>query len=581
MYERALLKSLLLASVALGGAMAARAGEMQPIRLATMPEGAEVTGLSRTVLGEIFLNAQHPGGKNTLKEGASPALLGYIDGFTDGSAFDGPSMSLPPEGQRSGVATATGSYVTLARAGEMLGSGEVLGGVYDTSGKLMYVSNAPDYNGFIPTGPDTAWLYTGWEGAGREGAGAISKLFLHRVDGKWQADLEASRMVDLSPIDGGQVLCSGVVTPWGTPLLAEEYFFYNTAMWNHPNNYNADEKPGFAGGDDNVYIKPVNMQRYLGRMANPYRYGYLIEIANAASQNDERLIKRYATGRLSHEIAQVMPDGRTLYMSDDDSAIYSDKKYNTASGGVLFKFVADKPGDLSAGTLYAAKLTQDAGKSDPRETGFDVSWIELGHASEREIARWIADYDNVTVDDYVEGKTSYISDQQIMDYAEMVSGKDLNGDGTVASAPDARAAFLEARRTAAALGATNEWDKLEGIAAAGNTVWVGASAVSFTMDKSWGVKDWSTGEIDKSQGGDIALDAEGCGATYIARTGPDYNITRLDPYVVGRTDAEGRCEADLPANPDNILALEDGSLLIGEDAGPKKHDLDMLWLVRE
>jgi hypothetical protein len=100
------------------------------------------------------------------------------------------------------------------------------------------------------------------------------------------------------------------------------------------------------------------------------------------------------------------------------------------------------------------------------------------------------------------------------------------------------------------------------------------------MDKSWGVKDWSTGEIDKSTGGDIALNAEQCGGTYVAVTGDDYNITRLDPLVVGQTDSEGRCVADRPANPDNILALNDGSLLIGEDAGPKKHDLDMLWLFK-
>ncbi len=585
MSGRSFLKSSLLLGVATcaatWAASAAQAEGPRLIRLATMPEGAEVTGFSRTVLGELFLNAQHPGGKNTLKEGASPALLGYIEGFADGSTFDGPSLALPPEGARSGVATATGEYVTLAKAGDMLGSGEVLGGVYDVSGKLMYVSNAPDYNGFIPTGPDTAWLYTGWEGAGREGAGAISKLALKRVDGRWQADLSASRLVDLSPIDGGQVLCSGVVTPWGTPLLAEEYFFYNTAMWNHPANYDEDEKPGFAGGNDTTYIKPLNMQRYLGRMANPYRYGYMIEIENAASRDGEKLIKRYATGRLSHEIAVVMPDARTLYMSDDDSAGYSDKKYNTASGGVLFKFVADLPGDLSAGTLYAARLTQDASKADPRETGFDVSWIALGHASESEIAAWIAEYDGIGLDDYKEGQTSYISDDEIRAYAEMVSGRDLDGDGAIASAPDARAAFLEPRRTAAALGATNEWDKLEGVATAGNKVWVAATAISYTMDKSWGVKDWSTGEIDKSQGGDIALNAEACGATYMATTGPDYNVTRLDPYVVGQTDSEGRCAADLPANPDNILALGDGTLLIGEDAGPKKHDLDMLWLVRE
>ncbi len=548
------------------------------VRIATMPSKAEVTGLSLTSRGEVFLNAQHPGGDNALKDGSSPALIGYINGFD--STYSGPGVALPADGRQSGVEVASGNYVTLARAGEALGSGQVMGGVYDTSGKLMYVSNAPDFNGFVGLGENTAYLYTGWEGAGRDGAGAISRLALKKVDGQWQGDPSASSMLDLSSIDGGQVLCSGVVTPWGTPLLAEEYFFYNTAMWNHPDNYDADERPGYKGGNDKTYIKPKNMMQYLGHMANPYRYGYMIEITNPTSVAGEKLVKHYATGRLSHEIVAIMPDAKTVYMTDDDSAGYADKVYNTASGGVLFKFVADAPGDLSAGTIYAAKLTQDAGSTDPNTTGFDVSWVELGHASDAEAAGWIADYDGVKVSDYVDGQSSYITDDQIRDWAETQSGKDLNGDGTVASAPDARAAFLEPRRTAAAMGATAEWDKLEGITTQGHDVYVAATALSYSMDADWGSKDWSTGAMDTANPGDIGLDAEKCGATYKAVTGDDYNITRLDPFVVGKTDASGMCDSNLPANPDNILALNDGTMLIGEDAGPKKHPLDMVWMTR-
>lgn len=389
-------------------------------RIATMPEGAEVTGLSTTVLGDILLNAQHPGGKNTFKDDASPALLGYMHGF-------------------------------------------------------------------------------------------------------------------------------------------------HSAIWNHPDNHDDDERASFQDGNNNTYIKPKNVNDYLGRMSNPYRYGYLIEINHAASEN-EQLVKHYATGRLSHETAAIMPDLKTVYMTDDDTAAYSDKKYNNASGGVLFKFLADQKGDLSSGSLYAAKLVQDA-NADPHEAGFDVSWIKLGSGSNSEIAQWIAEYDSVTTDDYVDGKTSYISDDEIMAYT---NGK----------ASDARAAFLESRRTAAAMNATNEWDKLEGITSAGNSVYISASGISYTMDKSWGDKHWSTGAMDTSTGGDIALNAEACGGTYVAQTGSDYNITRIDPYVIGKTTADGRCDENRPANPDNILALDNGTLLIGEDAGPKAHSLDMLWMVK-
>lgn len=565
-------------TIAVMAGLQGAANAQELTRVATMPAGAEVTGLSTNKAGELFLNSQHPGGKNVLKDDAPAASLGYIYGF-DLKELTGTGLAIPDESKHGVVNVASGSYTTFASAGDEMGSGQVLGGVYDTSGELMFVSNTPDYNGFIPSGENTAYLYTAWEGGGRDGASAVSRLSLNKVEGKWTANLESSRNVDLGSIAGGAVLCSGVVTPWGTPLLAEEYFFYNTAVWNHPDNHDEDERASFQKGNDVNYIKPKSMSKYLGKMSNPYRYGYMIEIMDPASADGEKPVKHFATGRLSHETAGIMGDNKTLYMTDDDSAVYSDKKYNTASGGVLFKFVADVAGDLSAGTLYAAKLVQDA-EADPHKAGFDVSWIELGHGANAEIESWIAEYDGVTVADYKDGETNYISDAEIVAWAEMKSGTDLDGDGSISKAKDARAPFLESRRTAAAMGATNEWDKLEGVSVHGNKVYLSASAISFTMDKSWGHKDWSTGVIDTAVAGDIALNAEGCGGTYVAETGDDFNITRIEPYVIGKTMADGTCDPDRPANPDNILALDGNALLIGEDAGPKRHALDMLWLVR-
>ena len=204
----------------------------------------------------------------------------------------------------------------------------------------------------------------------------------------------------------------------------------------------------------------------------------------------------------------------------------------------------------------------------------------LGHSNNSEIGKWIAEYDAVKVSDYVDGKSNYVSNDDVNDWAEGKTGKDLNGDGKVGSYKDDRPAFLEARKSAAALGATNEWDKLEGITSHGNIVYIGVSAISFTMDKSWGHLDWSTGKKDPANGGDIALNREDCGGVYVAKTGADFNITRLDPHVMGGSVEGKRCDPNLPANPDNILAMADGSLMIGEDAGKKKHALDMLWMVR-
>jgi hypothetical protein len=55
-----------------------------------------------------------------------------------------------------------------------------------------------------------------------------------------------------------------------------------------------------------------------------------------------------------------MPDSKTAYYGDD------------GTDRILYKFVATDAGDLSAGTLYASKLTQVDGEA------FNVEWIELG-----------------------------------------------------------------------------------------------------------------------------------------------------------------------------------------------------------
>ena len=344
----------------------------------------------------------------------------------------------------------------------------------------MFVSNDVDYNACVRINDDEAYLYTAFEGASRKGVSAISRLKLNRVDGKWATDLCASKAIDLSSIEGAWVLCFGSTTPWGTELLAEEYYFYNTSLWNHPNDYDEDERPGFKGGNDVSYHMPKMMAQHLGKQSNPYRYGYMIEMDDPLA-DQPGLARRYAMGRFSHENGMVMADGCTVYMSDDDSAKYTNAKYNSNSGGVLFKFVADRARDLSAGTLYAAKATQDAGV-DAQTVGFDIEWIKLAHGDEATIAGWIDEYENIGPDQYVEGGTNFISDADVINWAEGKIGNDINGDGRVGSYPDNRPAFLESRKAAAALGASYEWNKMEGVAADGENVYLAISEVGISMD---------------------------------------------------------------------------------------------------
>jgi secreted PhoX family phosphatase len=566
----------LMGALALTTALAApsllAAAEMH--RIATVPYKAEVTGILVNEAGELFFNAQHPDGAGEAKDGGPAALIGYVAG-TDFNNYSGPGVPIPPEDAR-GAVHADGEYVVLGRSGDPIGDGTVIGGVYTRAGELMFVSNDVDYNAFVRLSDDEAYLYTAFEGASRKGVSSIVRLKLEKKDGRWATNAGASKSIDLSSIEGAWVLCFGSTTPWGSELFAEEYYFFNTALWNHPLNH--DENENYFGDNKNdvSYHMPKMMDKHLGRTSNPYRYGYMIEMGDV-DQPDVKLTRHYAMGRFSHENGVVMGDERTVYMSDDDSPKYTETKYNSNSGGVFFKFIADHAGDLSSGTLYAAKATQDAG-TDPQTTGFAIEWVELAHGDNATIDRWISQYEGITPAMYVEGQTNYISDADVWNWAEGKTGQDLNGDGAVGRYPDDRPAFLESRKAAAALGATYEWNKMEGITADGAHVYLAMSEVGISMDAKWGHAPWNTGARDKAVPGVIALDEEACGGVYRGAIEANYNISRLDPAVMGRS-GEGGCDPEGIANPDNIAAFS-GGLLIAEDAGPKMHPVDMLWLVK-
>jgi len=108
----------------------------------------------------------------------------------------------------------------------------------------------------------------------------------------------------------------------------------------------------------------------LGTQANPYDYGWIVELA--PSEEGTIITKQYAMGRRSHENSAVAPDSKTVYFGDDGGNV------------MFFKFVATTEGDLSAGTLYAAKITQTGGTGNDHVLGFE--WIELGTATNDEIA---------------------------------------------------------------------------------------------------------------------------------------------------------------------------------------------------
>jgi hypothetical protein len=159
--------------------------------------------------------------------------------------------------------------------------------------------------------------------------------------------------IDMNGIGGLWIPCAGSLTPWNTHLGGEEY---------EPNARQFEHEPLEAM---NLYLGTPGRKAAEGG-ANPYRYGHVVEV-KVSPQGTASVAKRYAMGRLATELAEVMPDERTAYLGDD------------GRDTMLFMFVADRPRDLSAGTLYAAKWEQRSGEHGGSA---DLKWIRLGHADE-------------------------------------------------------------------------------------------------------------------------------------------------------------------------------------------------------
>ena len=512
--------------------------EDEMIRILMLPPEAEVTGMYVDEHGRFFVNAMHPDPDNY------DATIGVINGV-DWNNLPNVVPELAASSQASdvwhGIRTGYGEYQVLLQAGDSLSDGQLAGGIYSiANGEEILVSQKPDFNAFIPTNQDgtSGFLYTAWE----DRPAGISQIEIQWDPTAEQWDVISSQMLNLSSINGGWVLCFGTVSPWGSPLFSEELYFDDTEDWNNVNyRYHQGQQL---------------LASYLGSYPNPYDYGFIVEMEDSDTNNPD-LIRHYTMGRYSHENAQVMPDNKTVYLSDDG--------YDT----VLYKFVADAPGDLSKGTLYAAKLIQDSTR-DSSTTGFDVGWIELASSSNAEILNWIADYDGITTDDYVQGENSYITDKEINDWAEGRLNQDLNNDGIIGYSLDDRVAFLETRKAAAAIGATNEWNKMEGVVFNQNApeyVYMAMSNIDRAMTDGQG---------------DIDVSDNFCGIVYRMTMVDEWDINRIDPVIIGgpyTSSAQYECNNNNLAGPDNILVLNDGSILVGEDT--RKHEYNTVWLWRE
>ena len=361
--------------------------------------------------------------------------------------------------------------------------------------------------------------------------------------------------VDFSAFGGGFQHCAGSPTPWGTLLSSEEYepdaHVVDSFLASHPT-------PQAADWPDRLrYHEYDATTSYQGPgPIPPYRIGWMPEVTPAGAVS-----MHYAMGRFSHELGVVLPDRRTVYLTDD------------AGFGGLYRFVADTAGDLSAGTLYAMKL----GGPDTHSLDREVRWIDLGHATDSEV--------RAALDSAVPMRFDTLFTRTDLPKDNACPGESLRVENN--GAPECLAvkpgmarlaSRLETRRYAELLGATVELSKEEGLAydTANNMLYVAVTALKQGMTATAGAR------VD-----DLQLAPNRCGAILRLDLDASYTGTALHPLLVGVESVEdGVLTCDGMSNPDNIAMLEAadtqfggraGQLLIGEDTDLRPNP--RLWSV--
>ncbi|CAG9169281.1 hypothetical protein LMG23992_01439 [Cupriavidus laharis] len=355
--------------------------------------------------------------------------------------------------------------------------------------------------------------------------------------------------VDTSPANGLWITCGASLSPWNTHLSSEEY---------EPDAFTIATNDQFKAYSKNLYGSET--------AANPYLYGHLPEVTvNADGTGTIR--KHYCLGRISHELVQVMPDNRTVLMGDD------------ATNSGLFMFVADQEKDLSAGTLYVAKV--GSGFSiDPSAAGADLTWVKLGHATSAEIEALAK---STAPGDIMDVATT---DPLDISYTKIFVGGKANWV-RLKPGMEKAAAFLETHRYAYLKGGSMGFTKMEGTTVNIKDK-VAYSALQNVVDsmvlnssKGWNAqsgisvdKALNAGAVmqHKLDGGRKDLDGDAINSEWVpVRTKALLNGHDILGDVLGNT-----ADPEWIANPDNLKFSETlRTLFIGEDSG--QHVNNFLW----
>lgn len=357
------------------------------------------------------------------------------------------------------------------------------------------------------------------------------------------------RNINMASIYGLWTPCAASQTPWNTHLGSEE-------------DYDADARAIEAGTKTTL----SNMDKYFFRQtgtAKPYNYGIMPEVVVRAD-GSTTATKHYSMGRGTWEMAKVMPDGKTAFLGDDGT--YT----------MLAMYVADNANDLSSGTLYAAKWNQTSAANGGEAT---LAWIKLGKSTDTEIKALantlkfsdIFETSAQAATGFVAIKTNSNSGSAI-EYLKLKPGMEK------------AAAFLETRRYAAYLGATTEFEKMEGVALnkKDNKIYIAMTRISSGMEDK-AADPANHIKLSKLLAGavyELTL-AKGQKDSSGSAINSDYVAILMKGMLLGEDitkDAVGNtANVDKIANPDNIFYSEKmRTLFIGEDSS-SLHINNFLW----
>lgn len=502
-------------------------------------------------------------------------------------------------------------WQVIAKSGDEFGSA-IFGGNVDFNGDPIpslldmgsdnqepTYSNNPDGMTLHKVG-DNYHLITQFED--RPGVLYNSKMSL--ADGVFTID--STEPVDVSGVSGTHTNCAATKTPWGTHMAPEEDYDMDGIRYatqtsvqdiiGTTNDLVTDpENPVYGmhidactdeydGVDYSCKTFYAQYEYLTGTKAtgpadikstvNPYLYGYNFEVVVDSTTGDATVkdnSKHYVFGKYTPENATVMPDRKTVYITDDGGYIG------------IYKFVADTAGDLSAGTLYAIKLTNQLTDTNQSTA---ITWVELGSSNDSELKTIIEKepnfsdmWDVVSASDKTTCEANsgyrYMKSNGYTICAAPKNGIVLAREATVFTS-DAEAqtaiSFLEARRWAEYNGATIEWNKAEGIIydKEHNVVWMGITDIDGAMD---------TDDSGYSNGDKILFNENTCGGVFkFTLDGTtNYNATNVELWFTQGNDGSAKksCSDDELASPDNLRYIGYNTLLIGEDTGA--HDNNMAW----